>query len=205
MLMWTVEACVNVNKVSKVIISTDSEEYWQTVRSFCDSKKLELDLRTPEQAGDEVKIFDYLKAEREKLFSQKEEKFVLALPTVPLRTDRQIDEAIELFEIGEFPVFSASEYHFPLSFAFAVEGATVKPLLTDSPLVTGNTRSQEQKAFFHPNGAIYVRSSLDLKNEELKSLYQNAQPYFMDRKTSIDVDNELDLIIARGLIRRTTW
>ena len=67
MLMWTVEACVNVNKVSKVIISTDSEEYWQTVRSFCDSKKLELDLRTPEQAGDEVKIFDYLKSEREKL------------------------------------------------------------------------------------------------------------------------------------------
>lgn len=200
MLMWTVEACVNVEKISKVIISTDSNEYWNTVTSLCNSQKLVLDLRTAEEAGDKVKIFDYLKMKREELFVDHDETFVLTLPTVPLRTSKQISEAIQLFESHSAPVFSASLYSFPLSFAFAINEDSVDPLFSDSPIFTGNTRSQDQKEFFHPNGAIYVRSSEDLDDVELKSLYRDARPYVMDRKSSIDVDDELDLMIAKSFL-----
>lgn len=201
MLMWTVEACLNAEKISKVIISTDSEEYWQTVTSLSGSNKLALDLRKPEDAGDRVKIFDYLKANAEKLFVREEENFVLALPTLPLRTSLHINEALELFETGGSPVFSATHYSFPISFAFAIENNNVKTLLSDSPLLTGNTRSQDQKEFFHPNGAIYVRPSKDLGNSELKSLYLDAKPYLMDRRSSIDVDDEIDLLFAKSALR----
>lgn len=201
MLMWTVEACLNAEKISKVIISTDSEEYWQTVTSLSGSNKLALDLRKPEEAGDRVKIFDYLKANAEKLFVREEENFVLALPTLPLRTSLHINEALELFETGGSPVFSATHYSFPISFAFAIENNNVKTLLSDSPLLTGNTRSQDQKEFFHPNGAIYVRPSKDLGNSELKSLYLDAKPYLMDRRSSIDVDDEMDLLVAKSALR----
>lgn len=201
MLMWTVEACLNAEKISKVIISTDSEEYWQTVTSLSGSNKLALDLRKPEDAGDRVKIFDYLKANAEKLFVREEENFVLALPTLPLRTSLHINEALELFETGGSPVFSATHYSFPISFAFAIENNNVKTLLSDSPLLTGNTRSQDQKEFFHPNGAIYVRPSKDLGNTELKSLYLDAKPYLMDRRSSIDVDDEMDLLFAKSALR----
>lgn len=201
MLMWTVEACLNAEKISKVIISTDSEEYWQAVTSLSGSNKLALDLRKPEDAGDRVKIFDYLKANAEKLFVREEENFVLALPTLPLRTSLHINEALELFETGGSPVFSATHYSFPISFAFAIENNNVKTLLSDSPLLTGNTRSQDQKEFFHPNGAIYVRPSKDLGNSELKSLYLDAKPYLMDRRSSIDVDDEIDLLFAKSALR----
>lgn len=200
MLIWTVEACVNVEKISKVIISTDSMDYWKTATALCDSTKLVLDLRTQDDAGDTVKIFDYLKSKRGKLFIDEEEAFVLTLPTVPLRTSQQIEEAIQLFESYGSPVFSASSYSFPLSFAFSMNGDSLEPLFSDSPLLTGNTRSQDQEEFFHPNGAIYVRSPQDLRDPELSSLYIDARPYMMDRRSSIDVDNESDLTIARSFI-----
>jgi CMP-N-acetylneuraminic acid synthetase len=200
LMMWTVEACVNVEKISKVIISTDSNDYWDAVTTHCNSQKLVLDLRTAEEAGDNVKIFDYLKMKREELFINHDEAFVLTLPTVPLRTSQQINEAIHLFESHGSPVFSASLYSFPLSFAFAINEDSLDPLFIDSPLITGNTRSQDQKEFFHPNGAIYVRSSEDLDDTELMSLYRDARPYLMDRKSSIDIDDESDLMIAKSFL-----
>lgn len=200
MLIWTVEACVKVEKISKVILSTDSIEYWEQATSLCNTEKLVLDLRTPQEAGDKVKIFDYLKNKGPEIFTGQDEVFVLTLPTVPLRTSEHIREAIQLFESHGSPVFSASSYPFPISFAFATEGKSINPLLKDSPLLTGNTRSQDQEDFFHPNGAIYVRSSEDLGDIELKSLYQGAVPYLMDRVSSTDVDDELDLAIARAFL-----
>ena len=67
-------------------------------------------------------------------------------------------------------------------------------------MLTGNTRSQDQKIAYHPNGAIYVRRVNDLKNSELLTLYQGATPYLMDRTDSVDIDNAIDFIVANALI-----
>jgi len=200
LFIWTLKACVEAEKVNIVILSTDSMDYWNIANEYIKSEKLVLDFRDPEEAGDTVKIFDYLKDKRNKIFADKTGAFILTLPTVPLRTKKHVNEAIETFEKEKKPVFSATTFGFPISFAFNHDGNTWTSIFDDSPMLTGNTRSQNQKEAYHPNGAIYVRLISDLSNPDLKTLYEGAVPYLMDRESSVDIDNEIDFKIAEALL-----
>ncbi len=204
LVVWTLEACVNVNYINTVILSTDSMDYWDLVKQYINSDKLELDYRDKNDAGDTVKIFDYLKNKRNKIFKYKKGAFILALPTVPLRNSNHIYKAISLFEETNCPVFSATEYAFPISFAFTLnEDKSWSPLIEDNPMITGNTRSQNQQVTYHPNGAIYIRNISDLADQKLMTLYTNAKPLVMSNLDSIDIDNEIDFRLAEALINKT--
>jgi len=200
LVIWTLEAFAKVEKVEKVIFSTDSMEYWELAQQYLKTDKLQLDFRSPEEAGDKVKVFDYIKDNHQKIFQGNWQNFVMGLPTVPFRNSRHVAEAIELFETKGQPVFSATEYGFPISFAFyedADKGWV--PAFEHSPMITGNTRSQDQKTAYHPNGAIYVRAIKDFDNPETNTLYHSAVPYFMDRNHSVDIDNEADFVVATAM------
>ena len=153
LLVWTLEACAGSSKVDEIILSTDSMDYWELAREHVSSDRLVLDYRSPDEAGDAVKIFDYLKTQRLKIFGDRTGAFVLALPTVPLRNTKNIEEAIQLFEEREKPVFSATAYGFPISFSFSItDTGDWLETFPDSPMITGNTRSQNQQEAWHPNG-----------------------------------------------------
>lgn len=202
LVVWTLEACIGSAKIDRVILSTDSLAYWELVQRCIPSPKLRLDLRDENDAGDTVKIFDYIKNSRAKIFSGTGGAFLLALPTVPLRTSSHIDEAIARFEKLKRPVFSATDYGFPTSFAFRLDGnEDWKAVEPDNPMITGNTRSQNQTETYHPNGAIYVREIADLSDENLHTFYTGAVPYIMDRSSSIDIDTEQDFKVAEALLR----
>ena len=202
LVVWTLEAFVKNKKIKKGVFSTDSMDYWDIAQQYIKSNKLVLDFRTPEQAGDKVKVFDYLKQNYNNIFKCREGNFVMGLPTVPFRNSQHVAEAIALFEKRAKPVFSASEYNFPVSFAFYLdENNGWKQAFNSSPLVTGITRSQDQKKAFHPNGALYVRSIESLESLETNTLYHNALPYLMSQKDSVDIDNEIDFITATALAK----
>ena len=127
--------------------------------------------------------------------------FILALRTVPLRRAKHIDEAIALFEASDKPVFSATSYGFPISFAFRMlESGIWEPVFPDSPMETGNTRSQNLLEAFHPNGAMYVRAIADLAQVELKTPCKDGMPYIMSREESVDIDADVDFKIATALL-----
>lgn len=202
LVVWTVEACVGAEKIGTVIVSTDSMDYWELVRSHVRSDKLALDYRTPEEAGDRVKIFDYLRNGHAKIFGDRTGAFILTLPTVPLRRSHHISQAIDLCETRGGPVFSATAYGFPITFAFrTTDDGGWSPVFPDGAMVTGNTRSQDQAAAYHPNGAIYVRAIADLARPDLVSLYQGATPYLMDRADSVDIDSEVDFALAEAILK----
>ena len=200
LMVWTLQACANARGVDKVILSTDSQEYWDIAREHVPDEKLALDWRTNDEAGDKVKIFDYLVGARDKIFAGRDGAFILALPTVPLRCVAQVEAAIAQYQETGKAVFSATAYGFPVSFAFHMtEGGDWMPMLPASPMVTGNTRSQDQVPAYHPNGAIYVRAIADLGQPGLKTLYDGARPYLMDANSSVDIDNESDFLVAAAL------
>lgn len=200
LVVWTLEAFVNCESIDKVIFSTDSMEYWDIAMRHLQSDKLQLDFRTPDEAGDKVKVFDYLKQNHTKIFNGGWQNFVMGLPTVPFRNAQHVLEAIQLFETSRKPVFSATEYGFPVSFAFYQDvDLGWKPMFEHSPMITGNTRSQDQAPAFHPNGALYVREISDLDKAETNTLYHHAIPYLMDRNHSVDIDNEADFIVASAI------
>ncbi len=201
LVVWTLEAFAKAPSVDHLIFSTDSEEYWDLAKRHLGAENLSLDFRDPDEAGDKVKIFDYLKNAREKIFGSEFSDFVMGLPTVPFRNFEHVEAAIKLYREHKTPVFSATEYGFPISFAFHTDDdGHWHPTIDSSPMVTGNTRSQDQRPAYHPNGAIYVRSVESLGEPNLKTLYDGALPYLMDRKVSIDIDNEIDFKIAAAIV-----
>lgn len=204
LLVWTLEACIRSNRVSEIILSTDSKDYWDLSCRWVENDKLRLDLRSTDEAGDSVKIFDYLKDSVDKIFGGREGRFVLCLPTMPLRSEKHIAEALDLNEKSNQAVFSAVEYEAPTSFAFSVDGSGQwRPCFESSPMVTGNTRSQDQIRTYHPNGAIYVRDIEDLKSPALHTLYTGALPYIMDRSSSVDIDTLEDFHLAELALKAT--
>lgn len=203
LILWTLEACMNSAHIDKVILSTDSKDYWALARNHFNSPRLLLDYRSEEEAGDKVKILDYLKTCTDKIFGNQGGQFLMALPTMPLRTTKHVCEAIKLSKKLGRGVFSASEYDFAISFAFTSEGVTDwRPIFDNSPMLTGNTRSQDQIRAYHPNGAIYIRNIDDLRKKELKTLYQDCAPYIMDKSVSVDIDTTEDFKLAEALMSK---
>jgi len=201
LVLWTLEACMHSDLIDEVIFSTDSNKYWELANNYFNSPKLVLDDRSEEEAGDKVKIFDYLKSSADKIFGDRSGQFLMALPTMPLRTFEHVNEAIELSSSLGRGVFSAVEYDFAISFAFTAEsGDEWKPVFEGSPMLTGNTRSQDQITAYHPNGAIYLREIADLRQSQLKTIYQGCAPYIMDKAKSVDIDTIEDFKLAEALL-----
>ena len=72
-------------------------------------------------------------------------------------------------------------------------------MFKNSPLVTGKTRSQDQKIFYKPNP---VGNTLWLKNKNLsgKTIYDKAIPFITNPVESLDLDTEEDLILIKCLL-----
>lgn len=205
LFVWTLQACAEAPEIDKVIFSTDSREYWDIANQHVKSDKLSLDWRSHDEAGDKVKIFDYMQQNVDKIFGHSSDKFLLALPTMPLRNSQHISDAHGLCMERQLPVFSAVEYEAPVSFAFTVNDEMHwTPMVAESPMLTGNTRSQDQAKAFHPNGAIYIRQLDDLRNPTLKTFYQGAIPFIMSREDSVDIDTQLDFEIAQSMMKLRT-
>ena len=200
LILWALEAFLDAPSIERIIFSTDSLEYWEIATSQLNTDRLQLDMRSKSEAGDQVKIFDYLKEGRDKIFTSNDDLFVMGLPTVPFRRSEHIESAIEMYRKTGRAVFSATEYEFPISFAFCMtDDGDWAPADEGNPLMSGNTRSQDQRQAYRPNGAVYVRSVQDLANPALNTLYQGAVPYLMDRRSSLDIDSAEDFDLAEAL------
>lgn len=200
LIYWTVNAYLESNFFDKVIFSSDSKEYFDFLKPYLNTENLEFHLRNSDEAGDKVKIFDYIKSNI-KNWCTKDDVFSLGLPTCPLRNANHIKEAANLYLKYNKPVFSACEYDFHVAFAFSIKDDKSKDwvsLIENSPLITGNTRSQDQKKYYHPNGGIYILKAEELIYKNTKTFYEKAIPYIMSKSDSIDIDNERDLNIAES-------
>ena len=65
-----------------------------------------------------------------------------------------------------------------MPFAFYLDGlenkSECKPTFETSQMITGNTRSQDQIKYFHPNGALYILKQTHLKKIQepfMRTLY----------------------------------
>lgn len=193
LIFHTIESVLGHSLITKVMFTTDSENYADLVRSEF-GEQVEVQLRPPGFAGDKVKVIDeVLRLVQSNLIST--DWFMLCLPTAPLRSYGTVKRF--LIEWGNNPVemFSATEYEFPIQFAFAHDQKDGwQPVMQDSPLITGNTRSQDLQTYYRPNGAIYLQRRDGIKHKT--TFYENSTPFYMSRYESLDIDNELDFMFA---------
>jgi len=191
---WSIAAAEHSKLIDKIIFSSDSEKYIKHTNKLNYKKEIIIDKRSSINASSKNKIYDYLKTDfiQNNKYLSDEDHIVMLLPTQPFRSVSEIDNVIKYgLELNQ-NIFTCREYDFPISFAFALSDNLIKnTAFENSPLQTGNTRSQDQEKYFHPDGSVYFLSVKTLK-QNLDSIYKKSTPFVSTAPFFIDINNNYD-------------
>lgn len=199
LVQWTIEASLGSQFITRTLVSSDKNEILAL------SKQLGADPveRPPELATDTassesvlVHAVDYLKKSEGYI----PDVLVLLQPTSPLRTYKDIDEAINLYFDGDCSAVISG---------YELENNTLKDFIIDDEdrlkAIMNNkfpfTPRQQLPQTFRSNGAIYIIKA-DLFIQKHTLLTNNTRPFFMDKHRSIDINNMDDFIAAEDYLNK---
>lgn len=182
----------------QVMVSTDDPEIRTVAERY---PNVVVDDRDPGLAGDKVKVVDVI----HEICSRPEiqasfDVICMMLPTAPFRRVADIREGMNRLVPDVDAVISFAPYDFPPQMAVNLVGedATMRPIYEPSPLITGNTRSQDQVASYRPNGSFFITWISSFLR--LKSFYTGrVRGVVMTRLGSTDIDEHADMVLARLL------
>lgn len=193
LIVWSIEAGLQSKYIDKVVVTSDDDAILQIAK-----KSGATPLQRPKElASDTATTFDALKHVIETL--EQYDYVVLLQPTSPLRSVKHIDEAIELlYSKNADAVVSVCEMeHSPLWSNTLPEDRAMFHFVRDE---VKNKRSQDLETYYRINGAIYICDIKKLLEEKTFFLKESIFAYTMERKNSIDIDEEMDLKFAEVLL-----
>jgi len=197
LIAWSIEAGLKSKYIDKVVVSSDDEEILNT------ASKLRIDtIKRPDiLASDTATSFDVIKHVLS--ISKNYDYVVLLQPTSPLRNNTHIDKAIKLLDQKNADaIISVCEMdHSPLWSNTLQEDGALDTFLRDN---VSDKRSQELEKYYRVNGAIYICKLDKLLKEESFFLKENIYAYIMNRASSVDIDEQIDLDFARVLAKNTS-
>ena len=199
LIAYTIEAALRSEGIERVIVTTDSEEIAEIARQYGAEIPF---LRPKELASDTAVAVDvYLHAVEYMMEISKEkiEKFMVLLPTAPLRSEKHIDEAIRLFkQENADTLVSMREADTPVTWYFE---KSKNMRVKNAGFGQGDALAARQSndIYYVPNGAIYILDYSLLKDK--RTYYsENTVVYEMGEQDSVDIDTELDFKMAEILI-----
>ncbi|MBU1659483.1 acylneuraminate cytidylyltransferase family protein [bacterium] len=192
LLAWSIEAGLKSKYIDKVLVTSDDEEILLIAQQF----GAEIIQRPKHLAADTSTTFDSIKHTIDNM--PRYDYIVLLQPTSPLRNEKHIDEAIELlFSKQADAIISVCEMeHTPLWANTLPQNDSMHNFLRDE---IKNKRSQDFEQYYRLNGAIDVCQTDKLLEEKSFMLQNNIFAYKMDKKYSIDIDEEIDFKITQIL------
>lgn len=193
LIAYTIESAQKSKCLSRIIVSTDSSRYAEIAEKYGADVLMRGEKLSDDKASSFMVIEDVLKRINEDI-----DYFVLLQPTSPLRTEIEIKEAIALFEDNfktmDFLV-SMSEANHGRDLIHTIEDGTLRNYDIDF----SGYRRQNTKEYY-PNGAIFIgKKEAYLKRKHFFGSKSIA--YVMDDRTSVDIDCQLDFLIAETIIK----
>jgi CMP-N,N'-diacetyllegionaminic acid synthase len=189
LIAYSIEAGLKSKYIDKVIVTSDDEE----ILSISKRYGADIIVRPDELSNDTATTFDAIKHTIENI--NKYDYIVLLQPTSPLRSEKHLDEAIEFLQQknAEAVVSVCETEHSPLWCNTLPEDGSMNSFLKEEIL---NKRSQDLNKYFRLNGAIYISKTDKLLKNKGFFLKENIFAYKMDKKNSIDIDDEFDFKLA---------
>ncbi len=201
LLAWTVAAAMQVkDRLCSIIVSTEDREIAAVARECGADVPF---LRPTELASDKARSLPVLQHAVNFIESRDSIRIgwvLLLQPTSPFRTASDIvacidlaqehvcDSVISVCEMYDHPVFAKR---------IGADGYLV-PFCLDE--VEGIRRQDVSPPAFKRNGAIYLTQRDVLMKQE--SIYgARVLPYVMPVERSIDIDSEVDLLVAEALLK----
>lgn len=196
LIAWTIEAGLKSKYIDKIIVTSDDNEILDIAKQFgSDTLK-----RPDELSSDTATSFDVIKHTIEN--TDKYDYVVLLQPTSPLRTTEQINDAIELLENKKADaIVSVCEVdHSPLWSNTLPKDNNMNHFIRDE---MKDKRSQDLERYYRLNGAIYICKTDKLLHEKSFFIEDNIFAYCMDKKSSVDIDEQFDFEYVKTIIEVT--
>ena len=204
LLQYALEAAKGSQLVSRVVVSTESDEVADKARAL----DCEVIQRPQELAQDDTPMVPvvqhtlHLLADREDYCP---DITVILQPTAPLRTARHIDESVQLLmNSGSDSVVSVAPVpgHYSPHWQFLVNKDGFLSKYTGQSTEHLHTRRQILPDTYTRNGAVYAfHTRLILEHSSLYG--DKCMAYVMPPEESVNIDSERDLWLAeRHLLRR---
>jgi len=200
LIAWTIEAASGSKYIDRVVVSTDDQEIAVI------SKKYGADvpfMRSDVLATDEATSIDVVLNTLEQLeISGNIYEYVMLLqPTSPLRTAEHINQAIEFLQSKNADsVVSVSPVAHPIEWMNTLPAD--RSMSNFFPSEIENKRSQDFPKRYRLNGAIYLNQVKVLMRSGSLINCGIGYAYVMDEQDSIDIDNDVDFIMADVILRK---
>ncbi|WP_257659163.1 acylneuraminate cytidylyltransferase family protein [Parapedobacter lycopersici] len=199
LIAYTIEAAKKSSHIDKVIVSTDDEKIAQIAQKFGAECPF---LRPAELATDTARSIDVFK-HVVKMLSESDnvsvDQFAVLQPTSPLRTSKDIDNAIGLFlsRDADSVVSFCKEDHPIVWHKYVDTNGLIHPIFDNY-----STNRQQNQPTYYPNGAIYIFKTRIIEQD----LYftDRSYAYLMDRVNSLDIDTKEDFDYVEFLIKGNT-
>lgn len=198
MLAYSIEAAKNSGRFQIIHVSTDSEEYAGISKEYGADVPF---LRSKELALDTSSTWDtvrYVLKEYKKL-GKEFDTVCLLQPTSPLRTEEDIVNGYEMKEtkMAGAVIGVCETDHSPLWSNTLPEdwsmGEFIKKEIISSP-------RQQLDIYYRINGALYIVDTDMIETGE--DIYSdNCYGYVMPKERSIDIDDNLDFVIAESILK----
>lgn len=196
LIQYTVEAVRNLISDNQIIVSTDSLEIKEEVEKMGLSVPF---LRPPELATDFSGTYEVLLHALD--FFEKNnsapDKILLLQPTSPFRTEKHIKEALSIYDDSLDMVVSVKETK---ANPYYVLREDDKNGFLKKSKEGDFTRRQDAPKVWELNGAIYIINPDSLRKSSIDK-FNRVKKYVMDEISSLDIDNEIDWLIAERVIR----
>lgn len=194
LIAWTIEAALESKYISTTTVSTDSQAIMKIAKEFGAEAPF---IRPAELASDTATSVDVVlhALQYYKTAGIEFDYVVLLQATSPLRSGKEIDEAIELqIEKQANSITSVCKVdHSPLWSNTLPANNSMKQFI--KPDIKGK-RSQDLDTYYRLNGAIYINKVSSLIKEKSFISSKESYAYVMEKSKSIDIDEEIDFKLA---------
>lgn len=195
LIVYSIEAALKSGLFDEIMVSTDSEEYALIAREHGANVPF---LRSKETASDSASSWDTV---REVLNGYKKlgkefDTVCLLQPTSPLRVAEDIRNSYEIYcsNSASTVIGVCETEHSPLWENTLPENHSMENFIPKE----NSQRRQLLPTYYRINGAMYIVSTKQIL--ENNDIYANSYAYIMPTERSIDIDTELDFIIAEKIM-----
>lgn len=190
LISYTIEAALE-SKIDKIIVSTNCPKVTEIANSY----SIQVITRPETISGDKATTLEAIQHVLNEINNSEIYTAILTLqPTSPFRRPTHINESLEIYEKTECDSL-VSVVKVPHNFS------QEKVMILESGLLKGDRipkRRQEIKERYARNGAAIYISSPEILNTSVMG--DKIAPYYMDKISSIDIDDMDDWLIAEAIM-----
>jgi CMP-N-acetylneuraminic acid synthetase len=196
LIAYSIEAANASKYVDRVILSSEDERIIKVAKEWGAEVPF---VRPQELAQDHTRSIDVVTHALQTL-EDNYDAVILLQPTSPLRTTKDIDNAIEDFYSKEATsIIGVCEMeHSPIWANTLDESMSMEGFLDDK---YNNSRSQDLPPYYRINGAFYMSKVDSVLENETFFVKKNIYAYLMSQEDSVDIDTKLDFIVAQAILK----